>query len=144
MKKIVLLIFLILISGCSNINQSKIDHTPIEKINEELRLFIENSDEEVYLIQSKFEVPVNYRFSLEIRAKDKDYYLVTSPLSDFQIIYFKKPNANYVNTVISLVYLPILEEYYLIDFKNRKVLNDQGKLVDYQSFFYERVLPLLD
>jgi hypothetical protein len=144
MKTFIIILTFLLISGCANISETKIKHTPIEKINEELQLFIENSDNEIYLIQTKFEVPVNYRFSIEIRAKDKDYYLVTSPLSDFQIVYYKKPNANYVNTVISLVYLMILEEYYLIDFKNRKVLNDQGKLVDYQLFFYERVLPLLD
>ena len=144
MKKIVLFIFLILISGCSNISQNKIEHTPIEKINLELELFEKNSNNIIYFIQQKHDSTLRIdSITVESNPNGRERIIIVRPISDFEVIDYRSKELNTKRLVLTLVYVFLLDNYYLLDSRNQKVIDEKGYLVDMLPFFAEKALPLL-
>ena len=138
MKKIFVLISLLLITSCNSVIESKVQYTPIEKINIELKLFIENNDEKIYLIQTNHDTKktINYSTFVEIEKNEKSLTLFTDKLADFHPVYYE--NTSKMNSrvpIITFVYIEYFKEYYLIDFEAKQVLDERGKFVSYQTLF---------
>ncbi len=144
MKKILIIISLFLISGCSNIGGTKVDYVPIEKINIELDLFVKGYGKDIYLIQQKHDYLREYSYYIEIiRYPDSSRGMMLRPLSDFEIIDFTRDPKEPIRNFITFVYAPLLDEYYVVDIRRSKVIDEKGNMVDSKEFFYEKAFPIL-
>jgi hypothetical protein len=136
---------LLLITGCTGVIESNLQYTPIEKINNQLDLFIKNYEKDIYLIQQSNQ-GLNSFYSIEIISNPDGSArgITVVPISTFEIIdYTRGQTKSSRVSYIIFVYIPLIDEYYVVDSSFKKILDLNGKFVDAKDFLYEKAQPLL-